>query len=54
VVFDLPQWQRTQAFPEYPGISGVTLESLQNTGFPFASPRAVPYGLGRITEGLLP
>jgi hypothetical protein len=52
--FDLPQWRGDRSFPGSRGIYGVSLESLQNAGFPFASLRAVPYGLGRITEGFLP
>jgi hypothetical protein len=35
-------------------IRSTSLESLQNAAFPFASLSTVPYGLGRITEGLLP
>jgi hypothetical protein len=41
-------------FSKNPGNIRGNLESLQNAAFPFASPRAVPYGLGRITEGFLP
>jgi hypothetical protein len=41
-------------FSSMPGNIRGTLESLQNAAFPFASLRTVPYGLERITEGLLP
>jgi hypothetical protein len=38
-ILDVPQRRLLRAIPDFPGICGANLESLQNAAFPFASGR---------------